>query len=104
MKDALKSTYFSTIDDVLMRLYYLYENSAKKCRELDDVVDSLRLCFAESVSGIQTTQGNRPIRACGTRFIAHNVAAINRLLDKYGAYIAHFVTLIEDPSVQQTDK
>lgn len=29
IKDALKSTYFSTIDDVLMRLYYLYENSAK---------------------------------------------------------------------------
>ena len=38
MKDALKSTYFSTIDDVLMRLYYFYNNSAKKCQELDDVV------------------------------------------------------------------
>ena len=29
IKDALKSTYFSIIDDVLMQLYYLYENSAK---------------------------------------------------------------------------
>jgi len=32
-KDALKSTYFSTIDEVLLRVYYLYKNSPKKCRE-----------------------------------------------------------------------
>ena len=35
------------------------------------------------------------------RFI---VAAINRLLHKYGAYITHLISLIEDPSVKQTDK
>ena len=104
IKDALKSTYFSTIDDVLMRLYYLYENSAKKCRELDDVVQYLKLCFTEPESRLSATRGNKPLRACGTRFIAHKVAAINRLLDKYGAYIAHLITLIEDPSVRQTDK
>lgn len=103
IKDALKSTYFSTIDDVLMRLYYLYENSAKKCRELDDV-QNLKFCFTESESGPHATKGNRPLRACGTRFVAHKVAAINRLVDKYGAYLAHLVTLIENPSVKQTDK
>ena len=36
-KRFLKNTYFSTIDEVLLR-YYLYQNSGKKCRELDDVV------------------------------------------------------------------
>ena len=69
MKDALKSTYFSTIDYVLMWLYYLYENSAKKCRELDDVVQSLKFCFTEFESGLGTTKGNRPLHTCGMRFI-----------------------------------
>ena len=39
-----------------------------------------------------------------TRFTAHKVAAINQLLDKYTAYIAHLCSLIEDPSVKQVDK
>ena len=104
IKDALKSTYFSTIDEVLLRVYYLYKNSTKKCRELEEVIQSLKSCFIESESEMHVTRGNRPLRACGTRFIAHKVAAINRLLDKYGAYIAHLCTLIEDPSVKQADK
>lgn len=71
---------------------------------MDDVVQNLKFCFTESESGPHATKGNRPLRACGTRFVAHKVAAINRLVDKYGAYLAHLVTLIENPSVKQTDK
>ena len=37
IKDALKNTYFSIIDDLLLRLYFLYEDSPKKCRELEDI-------------------------------------------------------------------
>ena len=32
LKDALKHAFFSTIDEMLMHLYYLYEKSLKKCR------------------------------------------------------------------------
>ena len=32
LKDALKHTFFSTIDEMPMRLYYLYEKSPKNCR------------------------------------------------------------------------
>ena len=67
-------------------------------------MQSLRFCFTESESGLHTVKGNRPLRACGTRFISHKVVAINRLLDKYGAYIAHLFTLMEDSSVKQVDK
>ena len=67
-------------------------------------MQSLRFCFTESESGLHTVKGNRPLRACGTRFISHKVAAINRLLDKYGAYLAHLFTLMEDSSVKQVDK
>ena len=50
------------------------------------------------------TRGNRPVRACGTRFVAHKVAALGRLLDRYGGYVAHLTTLIEDPHVKSVDK
>ena len=32
LKDALKHTFFSTIDEMPMRLYYLYEKSPKNSR------------------------------------------------------------------------
>ena len=35
LKDALKATYFATLDEMLMRLYYLYEKSPKKCAQLE---------------------------------------------------------------------
>ena len=101
LKDALGSTYFSVIDDMLMRIYYLYEKSPKKCVELADVVDELKQCLEESD---MPTRGNRPLRACGTRFVAHKVAALGRLIDRYGAYLDHLTSLIEDPKVKSVDK
>ena len=38
LSDSLKNTYFATIDEMLLRLYYIYEKSPKKCRELEDIV------------------------------------------------------------------
>ena len=46
VKDALKSTQFDAIDDFLLRLYYLYEKSAKRSRELDDIVIDLKECYS----------------------------------------------------------
>jgi len=37
IKDALKATAFDFIDELLLRLYYLYEKLPKKCRELEDI-------------------------------------------------------------------
>ena len=72
LKDALQGTVFSEIDEMLLRAYYLYEKSPKKCHELDEVVASLKQCL-EMPSAV--TKGNRPLRACGTRFVTHKVAA-----------------------------
>jgi len=47
LKDALKDMLFSTIDNMLMRVYYLYYKSPKKCRDLDEVVVSLQLCLEQ---------------------------------------------------------
>ena len=48
--------------------------------------------------------GIQPIWACGTRFIAHKVSAINRLIERYGAYLSHLTSLTEDPTVKAVDK
>ena len=37
LKDALRGTVFDDVDDVLLRLYYQYENSPKKLRQLRDL-------------------------------------------------------------------
>ena len=89
---------------MLMHAYHLYEKSPKKCHELDEVVASLRECLEEDEMPSSRTKGNRPLHACGTRFVSHKVAAINRFIDRYGAYINHLITLTEDSSVKPADK
>jgi hypothetical protein len=42
VKDALKGTVFDAIDDMLLKLYYLYEKSLKKCRELKEIITDLK--------------------------------------------------------------
>ena len=62
LKDVLKGSYFDTIDELLLRLYYLYEKSPKKLRELGDVVASLKQCLEPAE--IPHKGGYRPLRAC----------------------------------------
>ena len=38
VRDALKATTFDMVDDLLIKLYNLYEKSPKKCRELEDII------------------------------------------------------------------
>ena len=39
-----------------------------------------------------------------TRFVAHKVAALNRVIDRYGAYLSHTMALTENPKVKSVDK
>ena len=41
VKDAFKNTSFDQIDDLLLKLYYLYEKPPKKCRQLEDIIGDL---------------------------------------------------------------
>ena len=83
LKDALtSSSLYTTIDEMLMRTYYLHEKSPKKRHELDDVVASLRQCLEEDEMPAARTRGNRPLRACGTRFVSHKVSAISRFIER----------------------
>ncbi|KAL5487067.1 hypothetical protein EMCRGX_G019626 [Ephydatia muelleri] len=61
IKDALKSTTFDLIDEMLLRMYYIYEKSPKKCRELENIITDLKEFLKLDDAGI------RPVRASGTR-------------------------------------
>ena len=102
LKDALKQTFFARVDEMLLRAYYLYEKAPKKCVELDEVVSELRQCLDPTDLPIEG--GNRPLRACGTRFITHKVVAFGRVIDRLGAYLCHLSGLVEDSSVRAVDR
>jgi len=60
VKDASRKTSFDLVDEMLLRLYRLYDNSPKKCRQLEDVVLELRECLSIEDGG------TKPIRASGS--------------------------------------
>ena len=102
VKDALKGTFFKEIDELLLQVYYVYEKSPKKCHELKEIVDNLKQCLTDTEMPKQG--GTRPLRACGTRFVAHKVAALGRLIDRYGAYLNHLTMLSQDRTVKSVDR
>lgn len=87
VQDAMKSTVFDSIDTMLLKLYYLYKKSPKKCGELEEVISDL----TEYVSF--DDKGVRPVRASGSRWICHKVNAMRRILSKFGAYTMHLIAL-----------
>ena len=60
-KYAFSSPLYSTIQEMLLCLYYLYEKSPKKSRDLECIVDSLKEVF-DLPKG-----GNLPVHSQGTR-------------------------------------
>ena len=96
LKDALKE-WMDPISLCLQNLYYLYEKSSKKLRELRDFHLTLREVYEFENNQV------KPHRACGTRWISHKLLALGNMLDKYGLYMQHFENIIADTS-KKTDK
>ena len=46
---------------------------------------------------------SRPLPACGTGFVSHKLAALERVVERYGAYLAHFTAMTEDSGMQSAD-
>ena len=101
-KDALKGKCFDFVDDMLIKLYYVYERSPKKCRELSELVADLKEFL--QFDDLHKAKGVRPIRATGTRWVSHKLNAMKRILSNYGAYTNHLATLSEDTSVKVVDR
>ena len=60
VNDALKDTMFILIDEMLLRLYYVYKKSPKKCREINDIITDLQ----EYIKFVSV--GIRPVRSSGS--------------------------------------
>ena len=66
-----------------MHLFYLYKKSSKKHRELKIFYHLLEGQFEMYSAGV------RPLKATGTRCIDHKIAAMERVIEKFGLYIQH---------------
>ena len=98
IQDAMKGTYFNQVDEMLLRIYYLYKRSPKKLRELAEIHDLVKQSIEFDASGV------KPIKASGTRWIAHKIGALKKLLDKYSIYILHLENLCSDKSYPEKDR
>lgn len=96
-RDGL-SRLFKVIDDMSLRLYYLYAKSPKKSHELADIVEDIKEVwqFAEG--------GNLPVRSQSSQWINHKRKAQQRLVDRYGAYLNHIISLVEDETIKSNDR
>ena len=86
VKDALKGTAFDVIDKFLLRLYYLYEKSPKKCRELEEVIKDLRECLSFDDAGV------KPVRSSGSRWVSHKCHEASHL-KVWGVHKSHCYTV-----------
>ena len=83
---------------MLLRLYYIYEKSPEKCRQLREIIVDLQQCLTFDDKGI------RPVRASGSRWVTHKLNAMKRVLSKYGVYTNHLTALSEDSSIKSSDQ
>ena len=97
-KDAFKSPLFAAVSEMLIRLFYLYKKSPKKTQDLAAIGEDLKEVF-------HFPKGeNAPVRCQGTRWISHKRRAMQRVVDRYGAYIQHLTAMISDSSMKAADK
>ena len=81
LKDAFEKTFFSKIENMLTKLYYLYQKSPKRYRELKELSEA----YEKTIT--------KPAKAHGTRWIDHKFRAMTKVLSNYGVNIAHLESL-----------
>ena len=86
VKDCFDKTFFKEIDNMLLKLFYLYRKSPKRLRELKKFEE----IYDESIP--------KPYKSYGTRWIAHKIKAMEIVLNNYGVYIQHLESLAQTDS------
>lgn len=91
--DALKpTTVFSEINDMIVKVYYLYKNSPKKMRQLKGLGEALEMAVSP------------PVKAQGTRWLEHKIRALSWISKNYGLLITHLSHLSEDTTYKSTER
>ena len=45
LKDTLKTTYLTTVDALLLQVYFVYKKTSRQCREVIETFIELKLCL-----------------------------------------------------------
>ena len=96
LKDSLDDA-MQPIKKSLTALFYCYEKSSKKLRELHKLHKVLLELYEFEDGRV------KPSKCSGTRWIAHVLRSMSGLIDKFGLYLQHFETIISD-TTKKTDK
>ena len=98
LRDALKTTEFQEVDDMLLKMYLLYKNAPKELHQLEELHDLYQQTMEFDERGV------KPKKSSGSRWISHKLAAMKMCLDKWGIYIQHLETMTEDGTIIGKDK
>ena len=86
VKDTFSGTFFKEVDNMLLKLFYLYRKSPKRLRELKQFSEM----YDESIP--------KPYKSYGTRWIFHKMKAMEIVLNHYGVFIKHLESLAQTDS------
>ena len=86
VKDTFNTTFFKEVDNMLLKLFYLYRESPKRLRELKMFGEM----YDQSISKLY--------KSYGTTWIAHEVKAMEIALNNNGIYIKHLESLANTDS------
>ena len=87
IKDTFKGTYFDTVVmDVLTSIYSFYNASAKRLKEAQEIAEIMEEHFS------------RPEKANGTRWVAHKLRAVTKLISNWLTVVVHLQHYGKDPA------
>ena len=98
LEDALKSTSFESVDEMLRQLYYLYKKAHKKYRQLKEIHDEYEKVYDFDTGSI------KPKKANGSRWVCHKLESLKMCKDKWGIYIGHLTKMLEDSTYKAKEK
>lgn len=96
VKDAIQED-MKEVETALRDLYYVYQNSGKRLRELRSLYEILKDVYSFENKQV------KPSKASGTRWIDHKLRAMKAFVDKRGLYLSHIQNVIADTS-KKNDK
>ena len=96
LKNALKND-MQEVDTAMRDLYYIYQNSGKRLRELRSLYEILKDVYSFENGEV------KPSKSTGTRWIDHKLRAMKAFVDKRGLYLSHLQNVIADTN-KKNDK
>ena len=96
IKDALKKDR-EEIDTAMRDLFYTYQNSGERLRELRALYEILKDVYEFENGEV------KPAKSTGTHWIDHKLRAMKLFIDKRGLYLSHIQNVIAD-TAKKNDK